>query len=90
MFYPATMLPLADPRSALVALVFGLILGLGLGRQPQDRTPVLSAGLAATVVGIVAWVFAADGSYSELATAGMSLALGGAVASVIVALWGRR
>lgn len=84
------MLPVTDLRLVAVAVVFSLLLGLGLGRRPQDRRPVLWAAAAATAAGVAAWLAALGSPDTPTAVAGVSLTLGGATVLATVFVAGRR
>lgn len=77
---------LDDPRAVVVALAFGLLLGWGLGRRPQDRVPVLWASAVATVIGVAVWLLRGGTPGLEP----ISLTLGGITVGVVVLGTGRR
>lgn len=80
-------MPVDDPLFLIVSILFGGLMGYGLGRRREDRVPVLwSTGLA-TVAGVACWIAWAllDDPGETLATAAVALTLGGG-ASLLLAL----
>lgn len=77
-----------DPRSLVVAVVFGALLGMGLGRFHPDRRPVLSACAIAWLTGsaILVW-----GSAPGDDMAAWSLLAGGPAAAFgLILPWSRK
>ena len=70
------------------AVAFGALMGFGLGRQADDRTPSLSACVATAAVGVIAWLVGSPGTEPEVAGAAMSV--GGLSALIVVLTAGRR
>ncbi len=77
-----------DAAFFIFAIAFGALMGFGLGRRAEDRTPSVSACVATTAVGVVAWLVGTPGTEPEIAGAAMSV--GGLTALVVVVLAGRR
>ena len=76
-------MPIDDVRIALVALVFGGLMGWGLATRADDRPAVLVSVITALVVGVVAWIVGTPDS--RTAVAGVSLTIG-AGAGLVTAL----
>jgi hypothetical protein len=70
------------------AIAFGALMGFGLGRQAEDRTPSVSACAVTAAVGVVAWLAGTPGTEPEMAGAAMTV--GGLSALIVVVLAGRR
>lgn len=69
-------MPIADSRYLIVAVLFGLAMGYGLGRRSGDRKAALwSLGLAAGL-GIGLWLTSPDQD-GAAAIAAVSLTVGG-------------
>jgi hypothetical protein len=85
--------PVDDFRILAFAIVFGGLMGWGLGRRAEDRRPTMIATALATLVGVGCWIAAlgvdapADG---ELAIAAVSLTGGAGAALAVLAVTGRR
>lgn len=75
-------MPANDLRLVAVAIVFGLVMGLGLRRWPEDRKAFLWATATAAAIGVVTLTTNTDPVDSE---AGLSLAIGGVVGFLTVA-----
>lgn len=73
-----------DVRAWAVAFLVGLLVGVGLARFRDERKTLLGATAAVALTGAVTWVVA------PAAMAGPSMALGGAVAWLSLALWSQR
>lgn len=70
------------------AIAFGALMGFGLGRRAEDRTPSLSACAVTAAVGVVAWLAGMPGTEPEVAGAAMTV--GGLSALVVLVMAGRR
>ena len=70
------------------AIAFGALMGFGLGRRAEDRTPSVIACVATAAVGVVAWLAGTSGTEPEVAGAAMTV--GGISALVVVWIAGRR
>ena len=70
------------------AVAFGALMGFGLGRQAEDRTPSLSACVATATIGAIAWLAGSPGTEPEMAGAAMTV--GGLSALAVVLVAGRR
>lgn len=70
------------------ALLFGALLGFGLGRNGDDRRAGVTACAASAAVGVVSWMLAAPGTTPE--TAGAALTVGCLSALVVLLVTGRR
>jgi len=75
-------MPTTDLRLVAVAVVFGLVLGLGLRRWPEDRKAFLWATATAAAIGVVTLATNTDPGDSEV---GLSLAIGGVAGFLTVA-----
>jgi hypothetical protein len=68
-----------DPKAWIVAALFGLVSGIGLGRSRTDHQAGITTMGLTFLIGIVAWIVASDSN------AGPSLTVGGGVA--FIAAW---
>jgi protein-S-isoprenylcysteine O-methyltransferase Ste14 len=73
----------------VTSVVFGAVVGWGLSRNPADRLASLTATTVTCVVGLFVLATSPE-SGSELAVAAGSMTLGGASATVALALTGGR
>ena len=77
-----------DTGFVAVAILFGLALGFGLGRNAADRQATLTVTIGSVVVGAVAWFVSSTGTMPE--TAGVAMTIGGSAAAASLLLTGRR
>ncbi len=81
-------MPIDDVRIAIVALVFGGLMGWGLATRADDRPAVLVSVVTALVVGVVAWIVGTPDS--RTAVAGVSLTIGAGVGLLTAVVTYRR
>lgn len=81
-------MPPLDVKFFVTALLFGALMGFGLGRNGDDRTATLVTCLLTAAVGAVAWVVSDQATMPEVA--GSSMTVGGISALAVLALTGRR
>ncbi len=72
----------------VASILFGALLGYGLGRSADDRTATLSATVVCAVAGGVAWLASSPATTAE--AAGTAMTIGGLAATLILASTGRR
>ena len=72
----------------VVSVLFGALMGFGLGRRAEDRPATIAATAFCTLVGILAWAVGAAGTTPEVA--GASMTVGGATAAAVLVATGRR
>lgn len=77
-----------DTGFITVAIVFGLLMGFGLGRNADDRTATVAVTTASIAIGAVTWIVASTGTTPE--TAGAAMTIGGAAAIASLLVTGRR
>ncbi|HSJ27620.1 MAG TPA: hypothetical protein VLB67_05370 [Acidimicrobiia bacterium] len=79
-----------EPGTAfhIVSVLFGTLMGYGLGLRSEDRTAALSATIFCAVAGLATWLLAGESATAHAAGAAMSV--GGASATGMVAIRGRR
>jgi hypothetical protein len=70
------------------AIAFGALMGFGLGRRAEDRTPSLAACVTTAALGVVAWLVGTPGT--DPATAGAAMTVGGLSALIVLMTAGRR
>ena len=80
-------MPDLDASFFIFALLFGALMGHGLGRNAADRIATLAASLSCTVVGAITWMVASGGTQPEIA--GASIATGGLSTLIVLAVTGR-
>lgn len=79
-----------EPGTAfhVVSLLFGALMGHGLGLRAEDRTAALAATLFCAGAGLVTWLLSGDSALAS--AAGAAMTVGGASATAMVAIRGRR
>lgn len=86
-------MPVDDLRILAFAIVFGALMGWGLGRRAEDRIPTLIATGVSTLAGVGCWIatLALDApTGGALGTAAVSLTGGAGAALAVLAFTGRR
>lgn len=73
----------------ITAIVFGALMGWGLGRRGTDRRAVTIAAVATTAAGGIWWL-TQPAPGTDAAMAAVSMTLGGAAAATLVTLTARR
>jgi hypothetical protein len=85
--------PVDDLRILAFAIVFGGLMGWGLGRRAEDRLATTIATGVSTLAGVGCWIaaLAIDApTGGALATAAVSLTGGAGAALAVLAFTGRR
>lgn len=68
-----------DPRAWIVAVVFGLVTGVVLGRSSEDRLAVLGTLALTFLIGVATWVGARNSIAGPSLTVGSGVALAAAL-----------
>lgn len=81
-------MPALDLKFFVTALVFGALMGFGLGRNPDDRTATMVTCVLCGMVGGVSWAVGDAGTMPEVA--GASMTVGSLSALLALGFGGRR
>lgn len=81
-------MPAIDTGFLIVSVVFGLLMGFGLGRSPEDRTPAIVITALSLAIGAVAWAMGTPGTAPEVAGAALTIGCAATLTSLLVT--GRR